>query len=149
MCSVLICYPISGLCGWDFSRGTSSFGTIVCKFNSLQSSLNTAAEIMTVEMWIQVSTAWGIGLIIGPALGGFLAQVCYILVPCHVKNKNFEETKQASNLSFTFEKILYPANTVLYITVRPGYICNSIKMVKINVVLSFLCSSMPCHTLAR
>lgn len=27
------------------------------------------------ELRIQVSTAWGIGLIIGPALGGFLAQV--------------------------------------------------------------------------
>ena len=27
----------------------------------------------------QVSTAWGIGLIIGPALGGFLAQVTLII----------------------------------------------------------------------
>lgn len=28
-----------------------------------------------VTLLFQVSTAWGIGLIIGPALGGFLAQV--------------------------------------------------------------------------
>lgn len=49
----------------------------------LRSSENYFSVRIENYVWlIQVSTAWGIGLIIGPALGGFLAQVlqCFDLV---------------------------------------------------------------------
>ena len=31
---------------------------------------------MTKYIFVQVGTCWGLGLIIGPALGGYLSQVC-------------------------------------------------------------------------
>lgn len=42
--------------------------------------------IARVELtnWIQVSTAWGLGLIVGPSIGGYLAQVVYKYATCLV-----------------------------------------------------------------
>lgn len=37
------------------------------------------------NVFIQISTAWGIGLVIGPALGGFLAQVVLFFL-CNAEN---------------------------------------------------------------
>lgn len=73
-------YKSPGVCSWNFSRGAPSLWPINCKILSTFficiSSLNFYFTINFRSIsQFQVSTSWGIGLIIGPALGGFLAQV--------------------------------------------------------------------------
>ncbi|KAL2456595.1 Aldo-keto reductase domain-containing protein [Forsythia ovata] len=62
-------------------QGTSDMHPCVFKIPLLLSLPYHALIVVIACVWISVSTAWGTGLIIGPALGGFLAQFYMIIYP--------------------------------------------------------------------
>lgn len=84
--SLLYIYDLTawpGIRKWSLSRRTPSFRHVNSKLTLSSCLLQLLISLLHHLRFIicfQVSVAWGIGLIIGPALGGFLAQVILLLV---------------------------------------------------------------------
>jgi MFS family permease len=68
------------------------------------------STIMTHNViWFQFSAAWGMGLIIGPALGGYLAQVLnntWLVLILHLKDRICYLFVGPPNVIFTFKFVM-------------------------------------------